>query len=322
MIFASVRQLLLLSLSAFPCLALAQEADQTKMQVSRTEVPSRVLAELQSTKNVVYATYGDRALQLDVFRPKMHAEPLPAILCIHGGGWWRGSRVSMHALAQMLASHGYVAVTNSYRLSGESPFPAAVHDCKAAVRWMRANAKEYGIDPDAIGVTGLSAGGHLAALLATSGDVQELEGNGGHQNKSSRVQACYAMGAQADFDAEHIQSVRRGMQTPPGKPNLWVQFLGGDPTEVPERYKLASPRTHLDAGDPPLAFMAGENDKDATHGDSTRAQLTELGIATDLLVIKDAPHAFLGRQDWFDQAVNRCVTFFDEHLKHSGKNLK
>src|SRR5690606_14422498 len=101
-------------------------------------------------------------------------------------------------IAQALADRGFVTVTISYRLSGEAQFPAQIHDCKASVRWLRANAEKYGVDPDAIGATGLSAGGHLVALLATSGGVPELEGDGGNAEQSSAIQAAVAMGAQAD----------------------------------------------------------------------------------------------------------------------------
>ena len=115
---------------------------------------------------------------MDVYRPKGEWGQLPAVVCIHGGGWAKGDRSSHANLAKALAARGYVAATISYRLSGESPFPAQIHDCKAAVRFLRANASEYGINPDKIGAIGLSAGGHLTALLATSGGIKELEGKG------------------------------------------------------------------------------------------------------------------------------------------------
>ena len=282
---------------------------------SRTKVPEDVAARIESHVDLTYASYGDRELQLDLFRPSGRETPLPAIVCIHGGGWWQGRRQTQHSLAKMIADKGFVTVAITYRLSGEAAFPAAIEDCKAAVRWIRANADRYGIDPDAIGATGLSAGGHLAALLATSGGVADLEGDGGNGKMSSRIQACYAMGAQSDFRAEHIQNVTRDMKLPEGKPNIWVQFLGGAPNEVPETYQLASPIHHLDSSDPPMAFMTGENDKEATRAKPARDQMSELGIASELFVIKGAPHGFLARQEWFDQAVDRCTKFFDTHLK-------
>ena len=294
----------------------AQQANSAT-GAKRTQVFSDLPARLEARKGLVYATYGDRALQLDLYRPKSaDGESLPAIVCIHGGGWWQGTRESHAHLAQALADRGYVTATISYRLSGEKPFPAQIEDCKAAVRFLRARADEFGIDRKRIGATGLSAGGHLAALLATSGGVAELEGDGGHADRTSTIQAAVPMGAQSDFHAEHIQAVKR---TPPAKagekPNIWVQFLNGTPSEVPETYALASPLTHLDASDPPMHFITGEQDREATHAEPFRAKMRELEIPEGLTIIPDAPHGFLGRQDFFDQAVEQAAEWFDAHLK-------
>ena len=132
----------------------------------------RTLDNLHEKLDVTYARYGDdRTLEMDIYRPKKTWGTLPAIVCIHGGGWAKGNRLNHARVAQALAARGYVAATISYRLSGEAQFPAQIHDCKAAVRFLRANANEYGIDSDRIGAIGLSAGGHLVALLATSNGV-------------------------------------------------------------------------------------------------------------------------------------------------------
>ncbi len=282
-----------------------------------TSISPEVEGRLEEYKNVVYATYGDRELELDWYRPKnAKGKKLPAIVCIHGGGWWQGNRQNHARLAKAVADNGFVTATISYRLSGEAPFPAAIHDCKAAVRFLRVNADKMGIEPEQIGAIGLSAGGHLTALLAASGGVAELEGEGGNADQSSTIQAAVPMGAQADFSYDHIQAVKR---TPPPKegekPNLWTQFLGGPPGEVPETYKLASPITHLNAGDPPCHFIAGENDNDGTRAATFRDKAKELGIDEKLTIIPGAPHAFPGRQKYFDQAVVEAVAWFEAHLK-------
>lgn len=121
-------------------------------------------AQLQEFEGLTYAQYGSRELKLDLFKPAEQNNPLPAIVCIHGGGWRNGTGKGFNRIAKYFAERGYVAVSISYRLSGEAPFPAQIQDCKAAVRWLRANAERYGINPDRIGATGHSAGGHLAAL--------------------------------------------------------------------------------------------------------------------------------------------------------------
>jgi len=278
--------------------------------------PAPVLpAGIEAHPNLTYARNGDRELQLDLYRPAVRSVPLPAIVCIHGGGWWKGERSNHAALAQALAAKGFVTVTISYRLSGEKPFPAQIHDAKAAVRWLRAHADRYGLDPARIGATGHSAGGHLTALLATSGGVDALEGEGGEPGRSSRIQAAVAMGAQSDFDTPHV----RANEGDPAKLPMWVQFLGGSFADVPERYRAASPAHYLDAQDPPLAFITGETDHPSTQADGVRRRLIGLGIPTGLTVIKGAGHGIFQRPEWSRQVVDSIAAFFALHLTHLGR---
>lgn len=295
--------LILVSLACGMCAA----AQQPK--AAPVKLAPGVAESLDAHPDLVYARYGDRAMQLDLWRPKSAAGPLPAIACIHGGGWFKGERVHMAKLAQALAGRGFVTVSISYRLSGEAKFPAAIQDCKAAVRFLRANAAKYGVDPKAIGVTGLSAGGHLAALAATSGGVQELEGDGGNAEHSSAVQACIAMGAQSDLESDRI----RGLSSKQDDPH-YRTFLGASLDEIPATFALASPRHHLDKSDPPLLFMTGELDDASTHADAMRADMGKLGIPTGLAIMPQAPHAFLNQQKAFDLCVDECETFFKKHL--------
>ena len=299
-----MRFLILLPLLTFTALAQQPKPAPTKLS-------AEVTASLEAHPSLVYARYGQREMQLDLWKPKTASQPLPAIICIHGGGWYKGERSNMANLAQALAAKGFVAATISYRLSGEAKFPAAIQDCKAAVRFLRANASQYGINAKAIGVTGLSAGGHLAALLTTSGGVKELEGDGGHADQSSTVQAGIAMGAQSDLESARIGE----LSSKPDDP-FYRTFLGDSQAKVPQTYALASPRHHLDKADPPLLFMTGELDDPSTHADDARADLAKLSIPTGLEVIPQAPHAFLGQQKAFDVCVNACVEFFTKHLKN------
>lgn len=296
----------------FPTLLLAQQPSKP----APTKLAPEQVASLEAHLDLTYATYGDRTLQLDLYRPKATNEPLPAILCIHGGGWFKGERSNVTNLAQALAARGFVTATLSYRLSGEAKFPAAIQDGKAAVRFLRANAEKYGIAASVIGVTGLSAGGHLAALLATSGGVAELEGSGGHAQYSSAVQACMAMGAQSDLQSDRIKALSRQPQDPFYRP-----FLGGNAINLPEIYALASPRYHLDQTDPPLAFMTGDQDDESTHAEETRRDLIRLGIPTGLTLLPQAPHAFLNQQRPFDLALEACDQFFTQHLKQPPQSV-
>jgi len=277
----------------------------------RTEISKATLTSLDAKLEVTYAHYGDRALAMDIYRPKDAWGQLPAVVCIHGGGWAKGNRTSHAKVAQALAARGYVAATISYRLSGEAPFPAAIQDCKAAVRFLRANAKEYGIDSSNIGAIGLSAGGHLTALLATSNGVKELEGEGGNSNFSSAIQAAVPMGAQTDLLSQRIREISKIKE----RGHIWRQFLGGAQEDKEETYRLASPLHHLDKNDPPCWFLTGEKDDPSTHADKLRKRMKEFGVQSRLTVIKDAPHPFLGKQVWFDQMIEATDTLFKRTLK-------
>ena len=266
---------------------------------------------IRQKESVTYARYGDRQLKMDIYRPEGSWGQLPAIVCIHGGGWAKGNRTNHAGLAQAIAARGFVTATISYRLTGESPFPAQIHDCKAAVRYLRSQATELGIDSNNIGAIGLSAGGHLTALLATTAEVAELEGQGGYPTFSSAIQAAVPMGAQTDLLSKRIENI----SSEEVRGAIWRQFLGGVQREATTTYRLASPIEHLDRSDPPTWFITGEADDPSTHAERFRHKMKRLNNKTGLSIINDAPHAFLGQQGWFDQAVDRAVQHFEQHLK-------
>jgi len=287
----------------------ARSAGQASRRADgRTQIPQATEDSLNAEMNVTYAKYGDRTLEMDIYRPQEAWGQLPAVVCIHGGGWAKGTRRNHGTIAQALAARGYVAATISYRLSGEAQFPAHIQDCKAAVRFLRSNAKKYGIDSENIGAIGLSAGGHLTALLATSGGVKELEGDGGNAGFSSTIQAAIPMGAQTDFLSERTREISRTKE-------IWQKFLGGSMEQQPSTYRLASPLHHLDQNDPPVWFITGETDDPSTHADAFRQRMKQLGIPSNLTIIKGAPHPFLGKQDWFDETIETADKFFSRHLK-------
>jgi len=276
----------------------------------KTHVPQSTLDRLNAKLDLTYARYGDRTLEMDVYRPKGLWGELPAVVCIHGGGWAKGNRMSHAKIAQALAARGYVTATISYRLSGEAPFPAAIQDCKAAVRFLRANAKELGINADKIGAIGLSAGGHLTALLATSHGIGELEGEGGNPSFSSRIQAAVPMGAQTDFLSERTREVSKERL-------IWKQFMGGSQQERPKAYRQASPLEHLDKGDPPCLFITGETDDESTRATEFRKRMSDLGVSSEIEVIEGAPHGFLNKQVWFDQMIQAADSHFKKTLREA-----
>ena len=265
---------------------------------------------LDSMLDITYASYEGRTLKLDLYKPREKLGKLPAIVCIHGGGWAKGSRKSYTKVAQAIAAHGYVAVTISYRLSGEAVFPAAIMDCKAAVRFLRAHAQTLGINPDKIGAIGSSAGGHLAALLATSYGAEELEGSGGYAAFSSQIQAVVPMAAQTDFLSARNRQVSEERL-------IWKQFMGGSQDEKPDAYQLASPIEHVNLGDPPCFLISGEKDDESTRGTKFRKRMNQLGISSELEIIEGAPHGFLKEQAWFKHAMEAAVAHFNRVLKGS-----
>ncbi len=152
-------------------------------QRPRSEIPAGTKVE----RNLEYVKDGHERNKLDLYIPEKAAAPLPVVVWIHGGAWRGGSKD--RCPITWLAGKGYLVASINYRLLQHGEFPAQIEDCKAAIRWLRANAKKYNLDPDRIGVMGGSAGGHLVALLGTSGHVKDLEGKGGNEEQSSRVQA-------------------------------------------------------------------------------------------------------------------------------------
>ena len=211
-------------------------------------------------RDVPYRDGPSKAWRLDLAMPSdLQGKPRPGIVVIHGGGWIEGDKSSFvfrdrHTPANIVdfARRGFVAVTINYRLAREAPFPAAVEDCKAAVRWLRAHARQYNLDRDHIGAWGNSAGGHLALMLAMTGKERGLEGDGPYQNESSAVQA-----AASDSGPIDLVQQFRGSQIA----GVVGQFLGGSPDgERLSAYRKASPSQYVTPDTPPLLLIYGVSD--------------------------------------------------------------
>ncbi len=269
------------------------------------ELPPQVLRDIE------YARVDGKSLRLDLYLPQRKwGERLPVVVWIHGGGWRAGSKENTRA--PEVLGEGYAVASINYRLSWEATFPAQIHDCKAAIRWLRAHAAAYGLDPDRIGVWGSSAGGHLAALLGTSGDVAELEGTvGGNLEYSSRVQAVCDFFGPTDFLAvlEGAWSSARGPTAPE------ALLLGGPVAERVELARLASPVAHVSADDPPFLIVHGERDPVVPVDQSLRLYraLQQVGVEVTLHIVRGAGHGF--RDPTVDQMVR---AFFDRHLRAKG----
>lgn len=259
------------------------------------------------TAGIEYANPDESHLQLNLARPRHGDGPFPAILCIHGGGFRAGTRESYDALCVRLAERGYVAATITYRLAPQHRFPAAVHDTKAAVRWLRANAQTYKIDPDKVGVTGGSAGGHLAQFLAVTANVPEFEGNGGNSNEASHVSCVVNVYGPSDFTQSYGKSVDAHEVLP-----LW---LGGNLETARALHIRASPLYWVTPDAAPTLCIHGTDDKYVAHEQSVWlvTKLQAADVEAELLTLPGAGHGF--KDGDAEQAEAALIAFFDKHLK-------
>lgn len=266
-------------------------------------VPDTVVFE----KDIEYTNPDNQHLQLDIARPKSGDGPFPAVLCIHGGGFRAGTRQGYDGLCVKLAERGYVAATASYRLAPKFQFPAAVHDVKAAVRWLRANAARYNIDPDRIGVTGGSAGGHLAQFLGVTGGVGDFEGSGGNATFSSRVACVVNVYGPSDFTKSYGKSVDAAEVLP--------LFLGGNLETARHRHIVSSPLNWVTPDDAPTLCIHGTKDQYVAHEQAVWMvdRLKSVDVEAELLTLEGAGHGFKG--DDAKRADEALFAYFDRKLK-------
>jgi acetyl esterase/lipase len=290
-------------LSAGVCAAAACRAADAK-RPSGPAVPEGVAFE----PNVEYSNPDNQHLQLDIAQPTHKVEgPFPAILCIHGGGFRAGDRQSYDKLCIRLAENGYVAATITYRLAPKYQFPDAIYDCKAAVRWLRANAAKYHIDPVRIGVTGGSAGGHLAQFLGVTKGVKEFEGDGGNPTQPSSVACVVNYFGPSDFTKSYGHSKDAAEVLP-----LW---LGGDLEKAHRRHIEASPLYWVTPNAAPTLDIQGTKDNYVAYEQATWMvdKLKAADVEAELLTMEGAGHGFQGKDA--EKADAAMIAFFDKHLK-------
>jgi acetyl esterase/lipase len=260
---------------------------------------------------VEYAVAGGEHLQVDLARPKNGDGPFPAVVCIHGGGFRAGKREGYDKLCVQLAQQGYVAITVTYRLAPAFQFPAAVHDCKAAVRWLRANASKYHVDPARIGVTGGSAGGHLAQFLGVTMGVKEFEGDEGNLDQSSNVSCVVNFYGPSDFTKSYGKSVDAAEVLP-----LW---LGGNLETALPAHIRSSPLNWVTPAAAPTLICHGTEDKYVNYEQAgwMLDRLKACGVEAQLLTLQGAGHGFKGPDA--DKAQQALLDFFAKHLKAGSK---
>lgn len=291
----------------------------TQAQQRGKKLAQRVPNNVTEYRNLEYALVGKKSLLLDLYIPKNVSHP-PLLVWIHGGGWRSGDKDKGGKFVPLATNEGYACASINYRLSGEAKFPAQIQDCKAAIRWLRANAEKYGYDATHIGVGGSSAGGHLAALLGTSGGDKNLEGAvGGNLDQSSKVQAVCDMWGPTDFlqmDAHAIARTRNKHDSARSPESL---LIGGPIQENKEKVAKANPITYVDKNDPPFLIIHGSHDALVpVHQSQILSQaLKKAGVPVQLHIVENAGHG--GREFNTPETDTMILKFFDKYLKKAGK---
>lgn len=276
--------------------------------LAQRQGPAALREKIDVQSDFEYGKAGERSLKLDVIKPKATSDkPRPCVVWIHGGGWQNGNKTSgTQRLASLVATGDYVGVSVGYRLTDEATWPGQIHDCKAAVRWIRANAKTLGIDPTKIGVWGSSAGGHLVSMLGTSGDVKELEGANGTPDVSSRVACVVDFCGPSDFLAISKDHPKANEAT-----GSLYKLFGGPLSEKQDVAKSASPVTYVSADDPPFLIMHGTSDNTVAISQAERLYEAQkkAGVNTTFVKITGGGHGIGGVK-----VEERVAAFFAKQL--------
>jgi len=261
--------------------------------------PDRVRIE----DDVLIDRVGARELRCDLFHPPLFATGRTAVLLIHGGAWSHGDRKQLRGYGVLLARRGYVCATVEYRLTGEAKWPAQLHDLKTALRFIRARSAELGIDPAKICVSGNSAGGHLALMLAGTADQPEFEGRGAHAGVSTACAACIAI-----YAPTQLFGHQRPHMYAPG---LFSEDIG----DVEARQ--ASPIEYARRDFPPTLLIHGNRDEIVAPAASLSMYqaLISHGAPAELHMYDGVPHGFDAQRDYGRQCAELMLLFLDRHVR-------
>lgn len=280
---------------------------------------STLPASVQVVRNIGYRTTpAGKKLLLDIYKPKRKGRALkPAVLMVHGGGWRSGDRTHNATLARKLAVKGYICITADYSLSTQALYPAAVHDLKAAVRWIRSNSGEFGIDTARVAVLGFSAGGELAAFIGATNGEAKFEGTTTKTEVSSTVQAVIDIDGTLAFI--HPESGEGDDSKSISAATYW---FGYPKTERPDLWNEASPLTHVSAKTPPFLFINSSVDRMHAGREDFIKKLNAFGTYNEVKTFPDAPHTFMFFDPWFGPTLATISGFLKKVLPDNAPTRK
>ena len=255
-------------------------------------------------KTLLVEAHPEHNVELHVYVPDKDGV-WPCILDIHGGGWKARQVEADKPMMERLAQRGFVTALVSYRLSTEAKYPAALYDCKAAIRCLKAHAKELKLDPNRIGVMGGSAGGHLTGLVSMTTGKKEFDGDGPFKDQTTDIRSAIVLAGPADVLTMNKNKTGEGS----------LLFFGVSAQENPTLYAQASAITHVRPGVPPTIFIEGEKDSVKIGRAEMMEKLKALGTETSLHTLKDAPHPFWMSDPWCAETVDIADEFFKRTLK-------
>jgi acetyl esterase/lipase len=264
-----------------------------------------MMSEIGVREGVVFGNGGGRDLLCDIYTPPGSVTRAPGVILLHGGGWRGGNRGMMQGYGERLAAAGFVCVAPEYRLTGESSWPAQIHDVKVAIRWMRARSDELGVDERRIGVLGRSAGAHLALLAGGTPDLTDFEGDGGNEGISTAVGAVVAVFPPTLFFTGEAR-VHGG--TP-------ARALLGE-TATEDAARLAGPLSHVAPAFPPTFLLHGTADKVVPVSASMvlYEALVKAGVPVEMHLYAEQPHGFAGQPEFIDLCAAEAAHFLRRYL--------
>lgn len=268
---------------------------------------------VQAVENITYSILlSGRELKLNIYRLQDNKK-YPALLMVHGGGWNSGDLSLQIPMAQHIAAKGYVTIPVEYRLSPEATFPGAVYDIKVAIRWIRANAEQYGIDTTKIAISGCSAGGQLAMLTGMTNFQAEYEMVDELADYNANVHAVINIDGISDFLTDELDAVRESLVK--GKTPSAIKWLGGTYEDTKNLWIAASPIYHVTKHSAPVLFINSSLPRFHSGRDEIIEKLSAYNIHTEVFSFDDTPHPFWLFHPWFEPTVDKIVSFLDKTLK-------